>query len=72
MLISACGSCQNASWLIFAAFTSQCPADMRSDDGVYPEAIDNGTAVPNWAYNKVNDSAGDYNSGLASLAGGLY
>jgi hypothetical protein len=72
MLVSACGACQNRTWIDLAAFDSQCPTNMKSDDGVYPGVIDNRTAVPHWAYIKINDTGGDFNTGLASLAGGLY
>jgi len=69
MLVSACGACQNESWLNLADYEIQCPAELKPPPGVYPEAIDKDTAVPNWAYLNVSDTGGSFIPGLASLAG---
>jgi len=69
MLISACGACQNRSYITLEAFDINCPQDKDSPDGVYPEAIDEDTRVPQWAFIKVADEGGIFDPGLASLAG---
>jgi len=72
MLVSACGACQNGTWLALADFEVQCPAELISPPGVYPRAIDKDTAVPHWAYLEITNTGGSFDAGLASLAGGLY
>jgi len=47
-LISACGGCQNSTWLQWSQWSSNCTA--KSSPSTYPDAIPAGTRVPHWAY----------------------
>ncbi|KAH7913751.1 hypothetical protein BJ138DRAFT_1111200 [Hygrophoropsis aurantiaca] len=47
-LISACGACQNASFIGWTEWTDNCTS--QSPSSGYPETIPAGTEVPGWAY----------------------
>ncbi|KAH9954783.1 hypothetical protein BC827DRAFT_927477 [Russula dissimulans] len=47
-LISACGGCQNSTWMQWSQWSYNCTAE--SSPSTYPDAIPAGTRVPHWAY----------------------
>ncbi|KAL0946687.1 hypothetical protein HGRIS_012874 [Hohenbuehelia grisea] len=49
MLLSACGACQNRTWVNWYTWSSHCPAAMTNYD-TYPGDIPPETAVPAWAF----------------------
>ncbi|KAG2356136.1 hypothetical protein BDR07DRAFT_1464207 [Suillus spraguei] len=55
-LISACGDCQNATYLTWSSWSYNCTQIYL---GVYPNNIPSGTAVPNWAYLNVTTNGFD-------------
>ncbi|KAG2158230.1 uncharacterized protein EDB93DRAFT_1238020 [Suillus bovinus] len=54
-LVSACGDCQNATYLPWSSWSYNCSEVYIQ---TYPNNIPSGTLVPNWAYLSVNSSVG--------------
>jgi len=54
-LLSACSACQEGSIREWPVYSQNC-TNTSSPDGVYSFTIPPGTAVPNWAYQKVTTS----------------
>ncbi|KAG1832053.1 hypothetical protein EV424DRAFT_82267 [Suillus variegatus] len=46
-LVSACGACQNATYLTWSSWSYNCSSVSTQQ---FPDDIPSGTAVPNWAY----------------------
>lgn len=70
MLESACGACQNHTYITWSMWSSNCPADMLQEQGTYDQIIPSGTLVPHWAYLKPADYGDILNVNAAKLAGG--
>ncbi|KAG0700895.1 hypothetical protein DFH29DRAFT_601323 [Suillus ampliporus] len=67
-LISACGDCQNSTFLSWSLWSYNCSAaGTPVYISVYPSDIPSGTLVPNWAYQNV--SAGTFDPVLAQQIG---
>lgn len=64
-LVSACGECQNATFLTWSSWSYNCTQIFPQ---VYPYDIPAGTVVPNWAYLNVT---GGFDSVAAQNAGDL-
>jgi len=52
-LVSACGACQNGTWLTWNAWTVNCSA--VDPPSTFSNAIPNGTKVPAWAFLNVTE-----------------
>ncbi|KAG2111662.1 uncharacterized protein F5147DRAFT_686203 [Suillus discolor] len=52
-LVSACGACQNATYLTWSSWNYNCSSVYNQQ---FPDSIPSGTAVPNWAYLDVTAS----------------
>lgn len=70
MLESACGYCQNRTFISWSDWKFFCPTMLLSDQGVFPEAIPEGTRVPHWAYIKPSDNDDFFDALAAKLVGG--
>ncbi|KAG1891125.1 hypothetical protein F4604DRAFT_1949427 [Suillus subluteus] len=65
-LLSACGDCQNATYLDWSYWSYNCSQVFSQ---VYPHNIPSGTKVPNWAY--LNVTAAGFDPVVAQSAGDL-
>jgi hypothetical protein len=70
MLESACGACQNRTFISWTQWTFYCPADKLQSEGTYNQIIPGGTLVPHWAYLKPSDYDDFFNANAAKLVGG--
>lgn len=71
-LISACGACQNRTWVTWATWSQYCPDYLTSDPGLFPLFIPDETLVPHWAYLAPADTGGSFSPENAKAAGGTY
>ncbi|KAF8306167.1 hypothetical protein DL93DRAFT_245183 [Clavulina sp. PMI_390] len=65
MLDSACGACQNRTYISWTTFSAFCPLNMVSPQGQYNSIIPAGTRVPAYAFLKPSDY-GDYFNPVAA------
>ncbi|KAF8327027.1 uncharacterized protein EI90DRAFT_1858604 [Cantharellus anzutake] len=69
-LMSACGACQNETWITYLEWSTNCGNITTLVEGEYqPSLIPPGTLVPRWAYIKPSDFAGTFNLYAAKSAG---
>ncbi|KAF8306148.1 hypothetical protein DL93DRAFT_2088910 [Clavulina sp. PMI_390] len=69
MLDSACGACQNQTFLSWSEFSAYCPTSMISPEGSYDSIIPSGTRVPAWAFLKPSDSGDFFDPTKAQIVG---
>jgi len=69
MLASACGACQNRTFIAWEVWHKNCPANLLQDEGTYGEYIPSGTLVPRWAYLKPSDTHGYFYAAAAIAVG---
>ncbi|KAF8339524.1 uncharacterized protein EI90DRAFT_2247065 [Cantharellus anzutake] len=68
-LMSACGACQNLTFISYPAWTIYC-TNISTVEGEYnPKFIPFGGLVPNWAYIKPSSYGGLFNIEIAKLVG---
>ncbi|KAF8316466.1 uncharacterized protein EI90DRAFT_3021551 [Cantharellus anzutake] len=68
-LMSACGACQNRTFISYPAWTIDC-TNISTKEGVYnPSLIPSGTLVPRWAYLKPSSYGGLFNIEIAKQIG---
>lgn len=70
MLESACGACQNRTFISWSNWKFYCPTGMLQDEGTYNQIIPSGTLVPHWAYLKPSDYSDFFDPSAAKLVGG--
>jgi len=64
-LVSACADCQGGNWILWSAWSSQCPSVALS---TYPKSIPDHTRIPHWAYLDVVTS-NNWNESASEIAG---
>ncbi|KAF8339531.1 uncharacterized protein EI90DRAFT_3286048 [Cantharellus anzutake] len=68
-LMSACGACQNRTFISYPAWTVDC-GNISTVEGVYtPSLIPSGALVPRWAYLKPSSYGGLFNIEVAKQIG---
>ncbi|KAF8316467.1 uncharacterized protein EI90DRAFT_3086289 [Cantharellus anzutake] len=68
-LMSACGACQNRTFISYPAWTIDC-TNISTTEGEYnPSLIPSGTLVPRWAYLKPSSYGGLFNIEIAMQIG---
>lgn len=68
-LMSACGSCQNRTFISFTSWTIDC-TNFTSPQGTYQDSlIPVDTAIPQWAFLKPSNYLDSYNEEAAKLVG---
>ncbi|KAF8306165.1 hypothetical protein DL93DRAFT_2088945 [Clavulina sp. PMI_390] len=69
MLDSACGACQNRTFISWTSFSQFCPTNILSPEGSYDSIIPSGTRVPAWAFLKPSDYGDYFNAAAAQQLG---